>query len=53
MPTGVTVNTVEIAQRRAQAAEVVALETKSMKEPGKEDTRLQDEEVNMLSYYIQ
>ena len=37
--------TVEIAQRRAQAAEVVALETKSMKEPG---TRLLDEEVNML-----
>ena len=40
--------TVEIAPRRAQAAEVVALETKSMKEPGKKDTRLQDEEVSFL-----
>lgn len=40
--------TVEVAQRKAQAAEVVALETKSMKESGTEETRVQDEEVNML-----
>ena len=40
--------TVEIAQRKAQAAEVVALETKSMKPSGTEESKIQDEEISML-----
>ena len=40
--------TVELAQRKTQAAEVVAIETKSIKESGKEDAIQQDEDVNAL-----
>ena len=40
--------TVEIAQRKAQAAEVVALETKSMKPSGTEESKIQDDEIGML-----
>ena len=40
--------TVEVAQRKAQAAEVIALETRSMKELEKEGAALQEDEVHML-----
>ena len=40
--------TVEIAQRKAQAAEVVALETKSMKPSRTEESKIQDDEISML-----
>ena len=40
--------TVEVAQRKAQAADVIALEMKSIKESGKEDAIWQDEDINVL-----
>ena len=40
--------TVEIAQRKAQAAEVVALETKSIKLSRTEESKIQGEEISML-----
>ena len=40
--------TVEVVQRKAQAAKLVTVETKWMKEPAMEDARQQEDDVNVL-----